>query len=176
MENNKVSAISQGAFAVFSSDCYPVIEIGPQYESHLLHLLLGLDPASRISRFSCVADDAYLRRHLQQAMTSAAWLGGILLHQRLRGLVEVYDVDCAGMVEVAFLVDQSWRRRRLGTALLNATIKWSTERDRTMLRMVFPARNWPMRELASSAHARLDMAFGEMIADIAVTPPDAADT
>jgi len=47
---------------------------------------------------------------------------------------------------------------------------WATECDRTMLRMLFSRCNWPMRNLASNAQARLDLVSDEVLADIAIAP------
>jgi GNAT superfamily N-acetyltransferase len=74
------------------------------------------------------------------------------------------------MVEVAFLVEQLWRRRGLGATLLQAAIRWAAKSDQIVLRRVFSATNWPMRKLANNARARVDLAFDEILADIAITP------
>jgi GNAT superfamily N-acetyltransferase len=101
---------------------------------------------------------------------TTVWLAGIVIHQRLSGVVELYDVNPQGAVEAAFLVDQAWRRRGLGTALLKAAVQWATERDRVLLRMMFSGNNWPMRGLAANAGARLDLAFDEVVADLPIAP------
>jgi len=106
-----------------SSDCPQVFQLGLQHERDLVRLLLDLDPASRASRFNCVADDVYLLRHARKAIATGTWLAGIFVEQRLRGLVEVYDIGHAGCVETAFLVEQNWRRQGLGMALLKAAMQ-----------------------------------------------------
>lgn len=150
-----------------------VIELGPQHEDEFAHLLLNLDRESRISRFNCVAGDALLLKHSQQALMTTAWLAGIVVHQRLRGVVELYDMCRPGVVEAAFLVDQAWRRLGLCTVLLKAAQQWGAERDRVLLRMVFSRSNWPMRGLASKAGARLDLALDEVVADLPIVPAGA---
>lgn len=40
------------------------------------------------------------------------------------------------------------------------------------MRMMFSRSNWPMRKLASKAHARFDMDFDEILADVAIIPPE----
>jgi hypothetical protein len=35
--------------------------------------------------------------------------------------------------------------------------------------MIFSTDNWPMRKLARKAHARLDLAFDQVVADIPIT-------
>jgi GNAT superfamily N-acetyltransferase len=157
--------------AAMSSTCrVQVFELNRQHEDDLVDLLLSLDVASRIARFNGALDDASLLQHSRRVLTSATWIAGIFIERRLRGLVEAYDTGDPGIAEVAFLVVQSWRRRGLGTALLQAAIRWAFENDRTTLRMVFSTTNWPMRKLAGNSRARVDIAFDEIVADIAITP------
>lgn len=147
---------------------YQTIELGPQHQGDVARLLLDLDPASRVGRFNCAVCDAVLIRHSQQALIATCWLAGIFIGDDLRGIVEAYEMTPPGLVELAFLVDRAWRRRRLGTALLEAAVQWAAESDRVLLRMVFSTNNWPMRRLASSARAELDLAFDQVVADIPI--------
>jgi GNAT superfamily N-acetyltransferase len=150
------------------SYCPSIMRLGPQHEADLTRLLLGLDEASRVSRFAYAASDAALIEHSQRALTTGTWTAGVFAAGQLRGVVEVYDLRAPGLVEAAFLVEQDWRRRGLGTALLTAAMQWAREAERIVLRMVFSRGNWPMRKLASKADARLDLAFDEIAADVAV--------
>jgi GNAT superfamily N-acetyltransferase len=141
--------------------------LGPQHETDLLALLLDLDQPSRVSRFSCAANDQFLIQHSQRALSCAAWIAGVFVDDTLRGVVEAYDVD-AGAVEAAFLVERDWRRRGLGTALMQAAMQWARENDRHTLCMMFSRCNWPMRKLASNAQARLDLSLDEICAHVAI--------
>ena len=147
---------------------YQTIELGPQHQGDVARLLLDLDSASRVSRFNCAVCDAVLIRHSQQALMATCWVAGIFIGDDLRGIVEAYEMNPHGLIELAFVVDRTWRRRRLGTALLEAAVQWAAESDRVLLRMVFSTNNWPMRKLASRARARLDLAFDQVVADIPV--------
>jgi len=109
-------------------------------------------------------------RRRRVSARAATWIAGIFIERRLCGLVEVYDLEPAGTVEAAFLVEQTCRRRGFGTALLQAAIKWATESDRTVFRMLFSRGNWPMRKLARNAQARLDLVSDEVLADITIAP------
>jgi len=154
-----------------SPSCFhEVIELGPQHEGEFTRLLVNLNRESRISRFNCAASDAFLLRHSLQALTTTTWLAGIVIHQRLSGVVEVYDMDLPGAVEAAFLVDQAWRRRGLGTTLLRAAMQWGAESDRVLLRMMYSRINWPMRGLTTNAGAQLDLTFDEVVADLQISP------
>ena len=86
-----------------------ITRLGPRHEADLMGLLLDLDLPSRCSRFACAASDASLIQHSQQALATAAWIAGAFADERLRGVVEVYDVGPPGMVEAAFLIEQAWR-------------------------------------------------------------------
>ena len=119
---------------------YQTIELGPQHQGDVARLLLDLDPASRVSRFNCAVCDAVLIRHSQQALMATCWLAGIFIGDDLRGIVEAYEMNPHGLIELAFLVDRTWRRRRLGTALLEAAVQWAAESDRVLLRMVFSSQ------------------------------------
>jgi GNAT superfamily N-acetyltransferase len=142
--------------------------LGPQHETDLLALLLDLDQPCRVSRFCCAASDRFLIQHSQRALLSAAWIAGAFVDETLRGVVEAYDVDATGAVEAAFLVERDWRRRGLGSALLQATIQWARENDRHTLRMMFSRCNWPMRKLASNVQAQLDLSLDEISAHVVI--------
>jgi GNAT superfamily N-acetyltransferase len=148
--------------------------LGPQHETDLLALLIHLEQSCRVSRFACAASNHFMLQHSQRALSSAAWIAGAFVDETLRGVVEAYDDDAAGAVEVAFLVERNWRRRGLGSALLQATIQWALENDRRALHMVFSRNNWPMRKLASKAQARLDLSLDEICARVAVGSPASA--
>jgi GNAT superfamily N-acetyltransferase len=145
--------------------------LGPQHETDLLALLLDLDQPCRVSRFSCAASDHFLIGHSQRALSSAVWIAGAFVDDTLRGVVEAYDVG-AGAVEAAFLVERDWRRRGLGTALMQAAIAWAHENDRHALHMMFSRCNWPMRKLASNAQAKLDLSLDEISAHVAIGSRD----
>jgi GNAT superfamily N-acetyltransferase len=142
--------------------------LGPQHETDLLALFLDLDRPCRVSRFAYAASDHFLIQHSQRALSSATWIAGAFVDETLRGVVEAYDVDAAGAVEAAFLVERDWRRRGLGSALLQAAIDWAHANDRHTLHMMFSRSNWPMRKLASNAQARLDLSLDEISAHVAI--------
>jgi GNAT superfamily N-acetyltransferase len=146
----------------------PRIErLGARRAGELRDLLLGLDRSSRVCRFSCAVSDAYLIQYSWRAVMTADWIAGAFVEDALRGVVEIYDGG-GGFCEAAFLVAAGWRRRGIGSALLAAATQWAAGSDRTVLRMVFPRGNWPMRRLAASAGARFDLDVDDISADIAV--------
>jgi GNAT superfamily N-acetyltransferase len=78
----------------------------------------------------------------------------------------------AGLVE-AFaardgVADANWRRRGIGSAQLETATRWAKRASVATLRTVISRDNWPMRQLAHKASARLDFDLDEILADIAV--------
>jgi hypothetical protein len=59
--------------------------------------------------------------------------------------------------------------------LLEAAKEWAAQSGVKTLRMVIARNNWPMRQLAGKAGARLDIDLDEIFADIAVSSPKALE-
>jgi GNAT superfamily N-acetyltransferase len=117
---------------------HPLIkQLGAQHEANFRDLLLNLDEPSRSIRFNGAVNDDCLARHSRCAFSTAVWIAGAFVDEGLHGVVEVYDLGDSRTVEAAFVVEQRWRRRGLGSALLKAAIQWAAETDRIMMRMVF---------------------------------------
>jgi GNAT superfamily N-acetyltransferase len=145
---------------------FDVRQIGKGDREELDGLLLTLDEMSRLCRFNQPAIDAYLRAHVEYALSTSTWIGGVFIGDHLRGVVEVYDYGTAGFAEAAFVVDPDWRCRGIGFALLRAAMEWGRRSNVPMLRMMFSRGNLPMRKLAAKAEARFELAFDEMTADV----------
>jgi GNAT superfamily N-acetyltransferase len=77
--------------------------------------------------------------------------------------------------QVAFAIDANWRRRGIGSALLEAATRWAEQASVGTLRMVISRNNWPMRQLANQAGARLDYDLDEIFADIAIASAASLD-
>jgi GNAT superfamily N-acetyltransferase len=91
---------------------------------------------------------------------------GAFVRERIRGLVELYSSKPHGCIEAAFIVEKDWRRRGLGWALLQEAMQKASQCEAKTLRMVFSRENWPMRNLAHKARAKLDIVLDEMCADV----------
>ena len=87
---------------------------------------------------------------------------GAYVDESLRGALEVYSCAPLGAPEVALVVDQNWRRRGLGWALLRTAAGSETQG----IRLIFTRDNWPMRQLASKANARFDLVLDEICAEV----------
>ena len=141
--------------------------LGGEHEALLSALLCGLDKSSRINRFGHAASDARVQGYAKEAVARAAYMAGAFDADRLIGVVEVF-ATCDGVAEVAFAIDGDWRRRGIGSALLEAATCWAELAGIATLSMFISRNNWPMRQLAHKAGARLDFDLDEILADIAV--------
>jgi GNAT superfamily N-acetyltransferase len=151
-----------------------ITRLGSEHEAQLSALLCGLDKSARINRFGHPASDARVRGHAKDAAAGAAYMAGAFDAGRLIGVVEVFATR-NGVAEVAFAVDADWRRRGLGSALLEAATRWAEQAGVATLRMFISRNNWPMRQLAHKAGARLDFDLDEIRADIAVAAATSLD-
>jgi len=138
-----------------------------EQEAQLSALLCGLDKSARINRFGHPANDACVKGYAKEAVAGAAYMAGAFDAGLLIGVVEVF-ATCDGVAEVAFAIDAHWRRQGLGLALLKAATRWAEQAGVATLRMVISRSNWPMRQLAHKAGARLDFDLDEISADISV--------
>jgi GNAT superfamily N-acetyltransferase len=145
-------------------------QLGRGDETDLVGLLLSLDRDSRASRFSGAVNDSYLVEHAKRALAAASFLAGAYVDGEPRGIVEVYDEDSRGVCEAAFVVNQDWRRRGIGSSLLQTAVEWSANSRHAALRMIFSRHNWPMRKLASKAGNKLDIVLDEMVVEVAFKP------
>ena len=144
-----------------------IAQLDGEDEAQLSSLLCGLDKSARINRFGHPASDASVQGYAKEAVAGAAYMAGAFDADRLIGVVEVFAAR-DGIAEVAFAIDANWRRRGHGSALLEAATRWAGQAGVATLRMVISRNNWPMRQFAHNAGARVDLGLGEILADIAV--------
>jgi GNAT superfamily N-acetyltransferase len=142
--------------------------LAPKDRRELIRVFLTLEPSGRYCRFGRAANDASLVAHADNALANADWILGAFVRERIRGLVELYSSKPHGCVEAAFMVEKDWRRRGLGWALLQEAMQKASQCEAKTLRMVFSRENWPMRNLAHKARAKLDIVLDEMCADVAL--------
>jgi GNAT superfamily N-acetyltransferase len=142
--------------------------LGRQHEAELYRLLLGLEASDRCSRFGLVVGDAYLANHAQHALAAADWIVGAFIDGHLRGVVEIYVAEPHGYAEAVFVVEQEWRRRGVGCALLRAAMQLAVDSKTHSLRVRFSRHNWAMRKLASKASGIFNMSLDEISVDVAL--------
>jgi GNAT superfamily N-acetyltransferase len=140
--------------------------LAPQHEGELCRVLFCLEPSARCSRFGQAVSNTYLANHAKRALANADSITGAFIGERLRGFAEVYNGRPHGFAEAAFVVEQAWRRRGLGWALLRAAMQVAADPQTNTLRMIFSRHNWPMRKLASKARGKLDIIFDEISVDV----------
>ena len=144
-----------------------IMRLDSEHEAQLSALLCDLDKSSRINRFGHPASDARVQGYAKEAVARAAYMAGAFDAGRLIGVVEMF-ATCDGIAEIAFAIDGDWRRQGLGSALLEAATCWAELAGIATLRMFISRNNWPMRQLAHKAGARLDFDLDEILADISV--------
>lgn len=132
-----------------------------------------LDPRSEVAVLDllrCVGRPALPNRSFRLAgqftLSAAAWTTGLFVANELRGVIRAGDVSREGPVEAELFVDEAWRRRGIGSVLLKATLDWARRGEAATLRFVCDRNDWPMRHFAEKFGARLDLVFGQMVADI----------
>ena len=108
-----------------------------------------------------------MRGYATDTLARAAHIAGALDAGRLIGVVEVFAAR-DGVAEVAFAIDAEWRRRGIASTLLEVAKRWAEQAGVPKLRMVVSRNNWPMRQFAHKAGARIDLWLDEVYADIAV--------
>lgn len=79
-----------------------------------------LDRESRCRRFGHAAADELLCLHADKALQDTWSTVGVFIDRTLRGVLELYPYAPAPILEDAIVVEQGWRRRGLGSALLRA--------------------------------------------------------
>jgi GNAT superfamily N-acetyltransferase len=146
-----------------------VADLDTERASDFSGFLIALDERSRCSLFGYVVSNAMLLKHAETAIQGASKIIGVFVEDELRGVIEAYSRPKALHAEATLVVHQSWRRRGLGTALIQAAQEWALTRHLETLRLRFSPKNWPMRHLVQKADARLDMILDEMCADIVVS-------
>jgi len=113
-------------------------------------------------------DPANLRETSTAASPEALWAAGAYVAGELTGLVSTSGGVSVDSVEAKLFVHVKWRRQGIGRLLLSAAMQWALSRRARELRLVCGRTDWPMRHFAEKAGARLDLVFGQIVADIPV--------
>jgi GNAT superfamily N-acetyltransferase len=138
--------------------------------THVQRILSGLDQSSLRHRVGPLTRDGCLNEHANCALTNAPRVFGVFVGESLQGVLELYDGEAPGHVDVALVVERPWRNKGLGWALLGAAMEWIRHSETRTIRMIFSRSNWPMRALARKANAQLTLVFDEICASITVMP------
>jgi GNAT superfamily N-acetyltransferase len=160
---------------VYPTEKPQIRRIWAEHESQLVELLCGLDRSSRINRFGHPASDASVEAYAKGAIASATFVVGVFAQGRIIGVVEVFEASRDGVAEAAFAVAADWRRQGVGSDLLVAARRWAEQSGIRTLRMFISRNNWPMRQFAHKAGARLGLDLDQILADIAVATAASLD-
>jgi GNAT superfamily N-acetyltransferase len=172
MSMAEVSSSSNGLLADDAEKVPAALRIQSLDSSHCTHLqriLSGPDQSSLLHRVGPSTRDDCLNEHANQVLATARRIFGAFVGESLQGILELYDGEAPGHVEVKLVVDPRWRNNGLGWALLSAAMQWMRQLEGHTIRMSFSRNNWPMRALAHRANAQLSLAFDEISACINVT-------
>lgn len=100
------------------------------------------------------------------ASPAVQWMAGAYLAEHLTGFVQARTSPSDGRSDATLFVGKHWRKRGIGTLLLEAAIDWAACRQARTLRFVCARDDWPMRHFAGKFGARLDLMLGQIVADI----------
>jgi hypothetical protein len=142
-----------------------ITRLGSDHEAQLSALLCGFDRPARINRFGHPATDARVRGYATDTLARAAYIAGALDVSRLIGVAEVF-APRDGLPR--------WRSQLTQNGAGGASARPYSKLPRLgpskqvspLLRMVISRNNWPMRQFAQKAGARLDLCLDEVFADI----------
>jgi GNAT superfamily N-acetyltransferase len=139
-------------------------------DDRVVRQLTGRGEAEALALLRCAGQAARHGPLVQAAgeliLRPAAWRAGLFVANELKGVVRADDGTRAGRVEAMLFVDEGWRRQGIGSALLEEAMDWARRADANTLRLVCERTDWPMRHFTEKFGARLDLVFGQIIADI----------
>jgi hypothetical protein len=69
---------------------------------------------------------------------------------------------------VFLLVDPAWRRKGVALALIEAAKAWAMDQGMQNFLMTCSRSDWPTRSLLERIGARLDLVFGEIVANVPI--------
>jgi GNAT superfamily N-acetyltransferase len=152
--------------------------------------LLRLDRASRHDRFHGFIDDSFIARYAEKCANDGTVIIAYFEDGVVRGAAELHPPEQSPdtQPEIAFSVEQSVRRKGVGSILFRKLIAEAHAKGYQSLRITTGAQNDAMKALAHKFGAHLTFRHGESTGSIdlteeskpeaaaAVTPIEAAHT
>ena len=133
--------------------------------------LLRLDAQSRFDRFAMQASDDFVRTYAEKCFAIDDAIFGFFVHGELRGAGELRAVAQRARdasAEAAFSVEPAWRRRGIGTDLMERIVHAARNRNAETLYLSCLSRNVAMRQLVRKFEADLhfedDALTGRLVA------------
>lgn len=130
-----------------------------EYRAHLLRL----DSHTRYSRFGSFVRDAFIESYVESSFRDDALVFGYVEDGLVRGAAEFrpYRGEHGQHAEVAFSVEDDWRRRGIGSSLFEKLIITARNRQTARLVMHCLPENRAMQNLARHFQARIRLAPDE---------------
>ncbi len=140
----------------------------PLFRDHLLRL----DTASRHDRFLSAVSDGFLIEYAQRCFDSHALVLGFLQGDAVRaaGELHVSETEMEKIGEVGFSVEQDFRGKGIGSAMLRRLIVSARNRGLRHLRMNCHAQNLAMQAIARKFKAELRIEHGATVGDLVPEP------
>ncbi|MEJ8475167.1 GNAT family N-acetyltransferase [Roseibium algae] len=133
-------------------------------EKHLFRdHLLRLDANTRRSRFAMQASDAFLRSYVETSFTLDTLIYAYLENGIVRGTAELRSLGDAQTAEAAFCVEPDWRRKGIGTRLMDTLLQTARERHTRHIYINCLAGNSLMQALARKFSASMTFQAGDVI-------------
>jgi GNAT superfamily N-acetyltransferase len=144
---------------------FVVERVDLQRDTRIDSFLLSLGQAS-CNKSDLVAHTSSPFDRIRFESLSADWAAGVFSNECIKGLAKVSYLPASEYAETVLIVDNAWRRRGIGSALIRAAVARAVEQKKLALRMSCSRSNWPMRHFLNKCGARLNLAFDEIVADI----------
>lgn len=139
--------------------------------------LLRLDPQSRRDRFHGVVDDSFIANYIARCFGPKTIAIAYVDNGEVHGIAELHEpVSDDDLPELAFSVEESFRRRGVGSILFKTLLDEAQRAGYRRLRVTTGAQNEAMRALARKFGAHLVFDHGELAGTIDLTAPSIATT
>ena len=137
--------------------------------------LLRLDPISRRERFHGTVDDVFIDNYIARCFGPNTIAIAYVENDEVHGVAELHEpASDDDLPELAFSVEQSFRRRGVGSILFKTLLDEARRAGYRRLRVTTGAQNDAMRALARKFGAHLVFDHGELAGTIDLTAPSIA--
>jgi GNAT superfamily N-acetyltransferase len=134
--------------------------------------LLRLDPQSRRDRFHGAVDDTFIANYIARCFGPKTIAIAYVENDEVHGIAELHEpVSDDDLPELAFSVEESFRRRGVGSILFKTLLDEAGRAGYRRLRVTTGAQNDAMRALARKFGAHLVFDHGELAGTIDLTAP-----
>ncbi len=153
----------------------PIRILGQDELPFLRDHLLRLDAKSRRDRFHGAVHDGFIDTYIARCFGPNTIVIAYLEDDQVRGVAELHaPVDDDELPELAFSVEENFRRRGVGSILFKTLLDEARRAGYRRLRVTTGAQNDAMRGLARKFGAHLAFDHGELAGTIDLTMPSIA--